>query len=533
MDVEPTGRDDAQLVAAARTDEPEAFGRLAQRWFDRCFDLAWHVLHDRELAADVAQDALLTAWQRLDRLERPEAFGGWLLRITRNRALDVLRREVRSVPTDDATRLEPREDETVAIAEPVAAFARHQEHDLVWAAAAALGPRDATLLDLHLRHGLEPHELATELGVAPNAAHQALFRLRKRLATAIRAWLLWRDGEPDCVVLQAELVAAGVERFGPELVRLVDRHVADCEDCEEHQQRVTAPASLFSVVPIVAAPLALRQARFERLVEAGVPVGSSPAPPAAPTSTPSSASVVSRSPAALAAAVLVGVALLVTGVVLVGSALRGGEGSTLAADAAGEDAPQAAPTTFPPLPELVGILPPGATVGDGAAEPAEDGLGEGAPPDDGSVAELTDPTGPAPAPPEEDPPTVAPGGDGPSTDGPPTGGPDAEDPATEEPTPPDPAAGEPEDEDPEEPAPAPTVERFDVVVVGACADGTLQHEVRWATTDAESATLQAGRATPTDVPTSGTTLVCAPRGSTFTLAASGPGGTVTSTATAG
>jgi RNA polymerase sigma factor (sigma-70 family) len=542
--VEPTGRDDAQLVAAARTDEPEAFGPLAQRWFDRCYDLAWHVLHDRELAADVAQDALLTAWQQLDRLERPEAFGGWLLRITRNRALDVLRREVKAVPTDDATRLEPREDETVVIGDPVMSYVREQQHDLVWAAAAALGPRDATLLDLHLRHGLEPHELASELGVAPNAAHQALFRLRKRLGTAIRAWLLWRDGEPDCVVLRAELLAAGLERFGPELVRLVDRHATSCEDCTAERERVTAPASLFSVVPVVAAPLALRQVRFDRLAEAGVPIAatsdpSAPVEPPDATEPPDAMDLPgaadpppgaeagaggARSRALLLTAVagIAAAALLLGGWLLQGS----GDGVPVAADAATEDAPTASPAAPPPLPELLGIIPPDASV---ASAPA--GLVPEAPADadaaDGST--LADAVDPVPAPPSDEPSDVTSPGDQGADD--PRGDPSTDDPSTNEPS-----TGEPPEEEPDDPAeppPAPTVEDLDVVVVGACADGTLQHQVRWSTIGAETVTLQVADGTPAAVSTSGERLACAHRGSTFSLTASGPGGTATRTATAG
>ena len=36
--------------------------------------------------SDVAQDAFISAWKSLDKLENPEAFGGWLLRISRNAA---------------------------------------------------------------------------------------------------------------------------------------------------------------------------------------------------------------------------------------------------------------------------------------------------------------------------------------------------------------------------------------------------------------------------------------------------------------
>jgi hypothetical protein len=155
---------------------------------------------------------------------------------------------------------------------PEAALARGQQRDMVWAAAAALGERDASMLDLHLRHGLEPAELADELGIAANAAHQALFRLRQRLGAAIRAWLLWRNADPACVVLRAELAAAGDDAFGSATVRLINRHVTTCDACDDEQSRVAAPAALFSVVPLVAAPAAARAQALQQLAAAGLPV---------------------------------------------------------------------------------------------------------------------------------------------------------------------------------------------------------------------------------------------------------------------
>lgn len=267
-------RTDEELVLAAQQGERHAFGPLAQRWFDRCWEVAWRILRDREHAADVAQDTLLKAWHQLDRLDQPASFGGWVLRIARNGALDRLEKERRAVPTDDDRTLEPRGPDRIAVADPEAEFGRGQQHDLVWAAAEALGDRDASMLDLHLRHGLEPHELAEELGIAPNAAHQALFRMRKRLGGAVQAWLLWRDGRPACHPLRAELAAAEVDRFGSLAMRTIERHAQGCDDCGQRRDRVTAPAALFSSVPFVLPPPELRTDAFEMLSHHGVPVDS-------------------------------------------------------------------------------------------------------------------------------------------------------------------------------------------------------------------------------------------------------------------
>ena len=45
-------------------------------------------LGDRTEADEAVQEACLTAWRRIDRLEDPSAFRAWLLRITWRKALD-------------------------------------------------------------------------------------------------------------------------------------------------------------------------------------------------------------------------------------------------------------------------------------------------------------------------------------------------------------------------------------------------------------------------------------------------------------
>lgn len=272
--------EDARLVTASRAGDPTAFPALFAYWFDPCVDVAWRILRDREAAADVAQDVFLGAWRALDRLRDPGAFGGWALRASRNQALNRLARERRSTPAGDdavtsALDADPPTDETAAV------VGREDDARLVWAASAALGERDASLLDLHLRHGLAVPEIAEALGVTANNAHQLLFRLRKRLSGAIRAWVLWRDGAPACPILGGALVAAGVTRFGADAVRITSRHLPDCEDCDARQQLRLAPEALFAAMPILPAAPALRAKAAAALEAHGVPVTTPPSPPPA------------------------------------------------------------------------------------------------------------------------------------------------------------------------------------------------------------------------------------------------------------
>lgn len=274
---DPTGMD-ARLVRAAQSGDGDAFAHLYDRWFDRVYDVVARISRNPETAAEVAQDTFVVAYERLGSLRQPESFGGWLLRAGRNRALNRLERDRRSTTMgDDATALEVDRQATAARgspagASPVAAAVEDNEMEqLVWAASVALGERDVSILHLHLRHGLDGAELAEELGVSANAANQSMFRMRNRLGDAIRAWTLWHHGKPVCVDLSAELATTGVISFGRDAVRVIGRHADDCERCDAERDARVAPAALFAGIPVLAAPVGLKEELARSLSAQGVP----------------------------------------------------------------------------------------------------------------------------------------------------------------------------------------------------------------------------------------------------------------------
>ncbi len=266
--------DEGRLVEAAKAGDGRAFGQLFDQWFDRVHDLSRRIVRDEGIAGEVAQDAFLKAWTKLDSLDDVDAFGGWLLRIARNGSLNRLEKERRTVSVDDET-MTAAADARAPEYDPLARMDQAARIDLVWDAAAALGPRDASVLDLHLRHGLTPAELAEELGCTPNNAHQVLFTMRKRLATSVKALVLWRAGHPTCDDLRQGLAAAKLTAFGGPMVKAIDRHAGSCDTCSGEREDRLAPAALFSAAPVVAAAYLIKASAAAGLASQGVPMAGS------------------------------------------------------------------------------------------------------------------------------------------------------------------------------------------------------------------------------------------------------------------
>src|SRR5512144_1247717 len=79
------------LVHAAKTGDISAREELLRRSQAMVFRVAQHITGSREDAEEVAQEALLKAFQNLPRFEERSRFSTWVTRITVNMALMRLR----------------------------------------------------------------------------------------------------------------------------------------------------------------------------------------------------------------------------------------------------------------------------------------------------------------------------------------------------------------------------------------------------------------------------------------------------------
>jgi RNA polymerase sigma-70 factor (ECF subfamily) len=83
---------DADLLRAIGEQETVAFNTLFDRYSRLVFSTAYRVLNDAGAAEDVVQDVYVRLWQRPERyVEERGRFIGWLLSVTRNRAIDEIR----------------------------------------------------------------------------------------------------------------------------------------------------------------------------------------------------------------------------------------------------------------------------------------------------------------------------------------------------------------------------------------------------------------------------------------------------------
>src|SRR5258708_29292839 len=116
-------RDD--LVWKSQHGDEQAYAELVGQFHLRLYNLALRFLGDMEDARDVVQEALTGAWVSLPRLERGDAYGAWIYRITvnicRNRERAKRRRQA-TVSEDNVVLFGTTEN-------PEAAAVRCSEHE--------------------------------------------------------------------------------------------------------------------------------------------------------------------------------------------------------------------------------------------------------------------------------------------------------------------------------------------------------------------------------------------------------------------
>jgi RNA polymerase sigma-70 factor (ECF subfamily) len=93
--------EDATLVDRCRGGDALAWEALVRRYQGRIYSVAFHYLRDREEARDMAQEAFIRVYERLESFRGGDSFLPWMIRLTRNACIDRLRQRKARPPARD------------------------------------------------------------------------------------------------------------------------------------------------------------------------------------------------------------------------------------------------------------------------------------------------------------------------------------------------------------------------------------------------------------------------------------------------
>ncbi len=167
-------------LPAARAGDRIAYGRIVAACQNTVTAVALAITRDVPASEDIAQDAFLSAWQHIKRLQNPASFLPWLRQITRNLARDHLR----------AARHRPLDGEGAELAIELAAdtsptpseWMEDDERERAAAELISSLPEDSReVLLLYYREGQSSQQVAMLLGLSDAAVRKRLSRARQSL----------------------------------------------------------------------------------------------------------------------------------------------------------------------------------------------------------------------------------------------------------------------------------------------------------------------------------------------------------------
>jgi len=127
----------AQAVARAKTGDQEAFRFLYLRYVDNVYGYVRSIVRDEHEAEDVTQHVFAKLMTTLPKYQQRDVpFTAWILRVSRNVAVDHMRAR-RAVPCEEVRELEPQressttEDDSLALREALATLPEDQRQVIV------------------------------------------------------------------------------------------------------------------------------------------------------------------------------------------------------------------------------------------------------------------------------------------------------------------------------------------------------------------------------------------------------------------
>jgi RNA polymerase sigma-70 factor (ECF subfamily) len=177
------------LQERIRAGDEAAFDAVFRSHYPHLVRMAESVVRERALAEEIAQDVMLELWRRRESLHVEQTFRAYLIRATRNRALNQIRHQ----------RIVAREAAFAALESPSSPSA---EEDLLGVeleravrhAIDGLSENCREVFQLSRESGLKYAEIAAALGISVKTVEKRMGQALSELRDSLAAWLPGRAG---------------------------------------------------------------------------------------------------------------------------------------------------------------------------------------------------------------------------------------------------------------------------------------------------------------------------------------------------
>ena len=174
---------DVVLIQRILAGDETAFESLIRKYRKQIHAHAWRKTGDFHIAEDITQDTFLQVYQKLDTLDDPTRFSGWLYAIVNRLCIAWFRKN--RIRTESLEETDISEIETEAYSQYVAAenakTNAEAQRDLVQKLLTKLKESDRQIITLHYFQEMTYSEIGSYLGISESSIKSRLHRARQRL----------------------------------------------------------------------------------------------------------------------------------------------------------------------------------------------------------------------------------------------------------------------------------------------------------------------------------------------------------------
>lgn len=170
---------DETIIGQVLNGNRNAYALLVDKYKDRVFSLALGIVHNRELAEEIAQDAFVKAFGSLKNFRKEAGFSTWIYRITYNTAISETRkRKPMSKPVE-----EQFENMVSLHADELSEEFEEKEakHKIIEKAITELAPEEKLMLTLYYYEENSVQQISKTMGLTVSNVKVKLFRLRSKM----------------------------------------------------------------------------------------------------------------------------------------------------------------------------------------------------------------------------------------------------------------------------------------------------------------------------------------------------------------
>lgn len=180
-----TSKQTDDLVLQLQKGSESAFSQLYDLYSSSIYGVLVTILRDESKAQDVLQDCFVTFWKKAPSYDREKGtFFTWMLNISRNKAIDVLRKEKRSEKYREE-QLHVTTERSIAINTDTIGLREELDN---------ISDEQRIVLELLYFKGYTQQEVADELeiplGTVKSRTRYAMNSLRSKFLNIVLTWIL-------------------------------------------------------------------------------------------------------------------------------------------------------------------------------------------------------------------------------------------------------------------------------------------------------------------------------------------------------